>query len=37
MGFNPFRDSDKSVTDIAIMAIGLAVALGAIAWAIFSG
>ena len=25
------------VTDIAIMAIGLAVALGAIAWAIFSG
>lgn len=37
MGFNPFRDSDKTVADIAIMVIGFAAALGAIAWAILSG
>jgi hypothetical protein len=37
MGFNPFRDHDRSAADIAAMVIALLAILGVLAWAIFSG
>lgn len=37
MGFNPFRESDKDLTEIIMMVAGIVVALGLVAWAIFSG
>jgi hypothetical protein len=37
MGFNPFRDHDRSAADVAAMVIALLVILGLLAWAIFSG
>jgi hypothetical protein len=35
VGFNPFRDHDKSATDIAVMVIALIAILAVLAWAIF--
>jgi hypothetical protein len=37
MGFNPFRDHEKSAADIAAMVIALVAILTVLAWAIFSG
>jgi hypothetical protein len=37
MGFNPFRDHEKSVADIAAMVIAFAAIFAVLAWAIFSG
>lgn len=37
MGFNPFRDHEKSAADIAAMVIALVAILAVLAWAIFSG
>jgi hypothetical protein len=37
MGFNPFRDHDRSSADIAAMVIAFLAILAVLAWAIFSG
>lgn len=37
MGFNPFRDHEKSAADIAAMVIALVAIFAVLAWAIFSG
>lgn len=37
MGFNPFREQDKTVFDVVVVVLTLAVALALVAWAIFSG
>jgi hypothetical protein len=37
VGFNPFRDHDKSAADIAAMVIALVAIFAVLAWAIFSG
>jgi hypothetical protein len=37
MGFNPFRQQERSVVDIAIMAVTVLVVLGLVAWAALSG
>jgi hypothetical protein len=37
VGFNPFREQDKSAADIAAMVIALIAILAVVAWAIFSG
>lgn len=37
MGFNPFRDHEKSVADIAAMVVALVAIVVVVAWAIFSG
>jgi hypothetical protein len=37
MGFNPFRDHDRSAADIAAMVIAFIAILAVLAWAIFSG
>jgi len=37
MGFNPFRDHEKSVADIAAMVVAFAAIFAVLAWAIFSG
>jgi hypothetical protein len=37
MGFNPFRDHDKDITDIVVMVVALVAIFAVLAWAIFSG
>jgi hypothetical protein len=37
VGFNPFRDHERSVADIAAMVVALIAILAVVAWAIFSG
>lgn len=37
MGFNPFRDHEKDITDIVVMVVALVAILAVLAWAIFSG
>jgi hypothetical protein len=37
VGFNPFREQNKSAADIAAMVIALVAILAVLAWAIFSG
>lgn len=37
MGFNPFRDHDTSVIDIAVMLLAFVAIIAVLAWAIFSG
>jgi hypothetical protein len=37
VGFNPFREHDKSAADIAAMVIALIAIVAVVAWAIFSG
>lgn len=37
MGFNPFRDHEKSAADIAAMVIALGAIFAVLAWAIFWG
>jgi hypothetical protein len=37
VGFNPFRDHEKSGADIAAMVIALVAIFAVLAWAIFSG
>jgi len=37
VGFNPFRDHEKSTADIAAMVIALVAIVAVLAWAIFSG
>jgi hypothetical protein len=35
MGFNPFREHEKSAIDIAIVVVAVLAVLAVIAWAIF--
>jgi hypothetical protein len=37
MGFNPFRDHERSAADIAAMVLAVLAILAVLAWAIFSG
>jgi hypothetical protein len=37
VGFNPFRDHEKSKGDILMVVIAVLATLAVIAWAIFSG
>jgi hypothetical protein len=37
VGFNPFRDHERSVADIMAMVVALIAILAVVAWAIFSG
>jgi len=37
VGFNPFREQDKSAADIAAVVVALIAILAVVAWAIFSG
>jgi len=36
VGFNPFRDQQKSAIDVAIFVVAIVATLAAIAWAILS-
>ncbi len=36
MGFNPFRDHDKTVLDIVMVVLAVLATIGVIAWAILS-
>ena len=35
VGFNPFRESDKTALDIVLVVATVVVTLGAVAWALF--
>jgi hypothetical protein len=37
VGFNPFREQDKSALDIAMVVFAVLAILAVLAWAIFSG
>jgi hypothetical protein len=37
VGFNPFREHEKSALDIAMVVVAILAMLAVIAWAIFSG
>lgn len=37
VGFNPFREHEKTAFDIVMVAVAVLVMLGFIAWAIFAG
>ena len=37
VGFNPFREQDKSAADIAAVVVALIAIIAVVAWAIFSG
>ena len=37
MGFNPFREQNRSVVDIVMVVFAIGAALALVAWAIFSG
>ncbi len=37
MGFNPFRDHERSMVDIVAMVIAFVAIFAVLAWAIFSG
>jgi hypothetical protein len=37
MGFNPFRDHERSAADIAAMVLAVLAIVAVLAWAIFSG
>ncbi len=37
MGFNPFREPKNDPIEVIALIVGLAITLGLIAWAIFSG
>jgi hypothetical protein len=37
MGFNPFREHEKTALDVVMVALAVAATIGVIAWAILSG
>jgi hypothetical protein len=37
MGFNPFREQDRSAGDIILVVLAIGSAIGLVLWAIFSG
>jgi len=37
MGFNPFRDHERSTADLVVMIVALVATFAVLAWAIFSG
>jgi hypothetical protein len=37
MGFNPFREHEKSTADLVAMVVALVAIFAVLAWAIFSG
>jgi hypothetical protein len=37
VGFNPFREHEKSALDIVLVVLALLATLAVLAWAIFSG
>jgi len=37
VGFNPFREQDKTALDIAMVVIAVLATVAVIAWAMFSG
>ena len=37
MGFNPFREQDKSALDIIMVVFAIVAMLAVISWAIFAG
>ncbi len=37
MGFNPFREHERSVLDIVLVAAAVAVTVGLVGWALFGG
>jgi hypothetical protein len=37
VGFNPFREHDKSVIDIVMVVVAILAGLAAIAWAVLAG
>jgi len=37
VGFNPFRDHEKSALDIVLVVATVLVTIAVIAWAVFSG
>jgi hypothetical protein len=37
MGFNPFREQDRSVVDIIMVVAAIGSAIALVLWAIFSG
>lgn len=37
MGFNPFRDHERSKVDLLMMVLAIGAAIGLVLWAIFSG
>jgi hypothetical protein len=37
MGFNPFRDHERSALDIVMVVLAVGSAIGLVLWAIFSG
>jgi len=37
MGFNPFREQDKTVLDLVLVVVTVAVAVALVLWAMFSG
>jgi hypothetical protein len=36
MGFNPFREQDRSALDIALVVIALLATIGVIVWAVWA-
>jgi hypothetical protein len=37
VGFNPFREHEKSILDIVMVVLALLATIAVIAWALFSG
>jgi hypothetical protein len=37
MGFNPFRDHERSTADLVALVVALVATFAVLAWAIFSG
>jgi hypothetical protein len=37
VGFNPFREHERSAVDIVMVVLAVLATLGVIAWAVFSG
>jgi hypothetical protein len=37
VGFNPFREQERSAIDIVMLVVAILATLAVIAWAIFSG
>jgi hypothetical protein len=37
VGFNPFREHERSALDIVMVVLAVLATLGVIAWAVFSG
>jgi hypothetical protein len=36
VGFNPFREQDKSIVDVVLIVLTVVVIIAVIAWALFS-